>query len=59
MATSSDSALSDGDPYAAERERLFEELWALEDAATGGPWDAVLVDLHTRIEQRLDVIGRD
>lgn len=47
------------DSHAAERGRLFEELWALEDAGTGGPWDAVLADLHTRIEQRLDVIGRD
>lgn len=51
-------ARSETDAHAAEREQLFEEMWALEDAATGGPWDSVLADLHTRIEQRLDVIGR-
>jgi hypothetical protein len=46
------------DPHTAEREALFAEMWALEDAADGSFFDAVRADLVAKIEQRLDVIGR-
>jgi hypothetical protein len=43
----------------AERAALFEQLWALEDAPRDdGMGDMLKADLHARIEQRLDVIGR-
>lgn len=47
------------DPHTAEREALFAEMWALEDAPRdNGLGDMLKADLVARIEQRLDVIGR-
>lgn len=50
--------MSRPDEHAAEREALFAEMWAIEDAADGGFFDAARAALVARIEARLDVIGR-